>query len=104
MEEMPRSPAFRLMMRLSFRSHLAILHFVLRLAHGTPPLAPALFRLKIASSERGASTRTRCAHLNCNDKETEESAEAEDLREDQRHNKEHRTIEMYREDGDSQIF
>jgi hypothetical protein len=63
-----------------------------------------LFRLKIASSGRGALAGTRCTYLNCIDKKTEESVRAEGLREDQRHNKKHITTEMYREYGDSQIF
>jgi hypothetical protein len=33
----------------------------------------ALFQLKIASSGRGALAGTRCAHLNCKNKETEGS-------------------------------
>jgi hypothetical protein len=38
LEEMSHSPAFRLLMRLSFRSRLAISLFMLCLARGTPPL------------------------------------------------------------------
>jgi hypothetical protein len=64
LEETPRSPAFHRLMQLSFRSRLAIsrslccaFHVALRLS------APALFRLKIASSRRGALAGTRCAHF-----------------------------------------
>jgi hypothetical protein len=59
-KEMPHSPAFRLVMQLSFRSRLAIwrslccaLRAVRRLS------ATTLFRLIIASSGRGASAGTR---------------------------------------------
>jgi hypothetical protein len=38
----------------------------------------ALFRLKIASSGRGALAGTRWAHLNCNDKKVEGLAGVED--------------------------
>jgi hypothetical protein len=62
-----------------------------------------LFRLKITSSRRGALARTRCSHLNCNDKKADESVGAEGLREDRHHNKEHRTNEMYWEGSDSQF-
>jgi hypothetical protein len=56
---MPSSPAFRLLMRLSFRSLLAIWRFLccLRVAHCF--FTSALFRLKIASSGRGAFAGTR---------------------------------------------
>jgi hypothetical protein len=46
-----------------------------------------LFRLKIASSGRGALAGTRWVHFNCNNKGVEESAGSECLREDQHHNK-----------------
>jgi hypothetical protein len=68
LEEMLRSPAFLLLMRLSFRSRLAIsrsLCCTLRAARRLS--ATALFRLKIASFGRGALAGTRCAHLKCND-------------------------------------
>jgi hypothetical protein len=80
LEETPRSPAFRLLMRLSFRSRLAIsrsLCCALREAHRLS--AAALFRLKIASSGRGALAGTRCANFNCNDKKAEKSIGAEGL-------------------------
>jgi hypothetical protein len=66
LEETSRSPAFRLLMRLSFRSVLVIsrsLCWALRAARRL--FATALFRLKIASSERGALAGMRRAHLNC---------------------------------------
>jgi hypothetical protein len=66
LEETSRSPTFRLLMRLSFRSCLVISHslcYALRAARRLS--AVTLFRLKIASSGRGALARTRCAHLNC---------------------------------------
>jgi hypothetical protein len=59
-EETPSSPAFRLLMRLLFRSRLAIWHFLccaLRAAHRFS--ASALFWLKIASSGRDALAGTR---------------------------------------------
>jgi hypothetical protein len=70
LEETSRSPAFRLLMRLSFRSRLAILRSLscaLRAARHLS--AAALFRLKITSSGRGALAGTRCAHLSCENKE-----------------------------------
>jgi hypothetical protein len=70
-------------MRLSFRSRLAIwrsLCCALRTAHRLS--AAALFRLKIASSGRGALAGTRWVHLNCNDKKAKKSARVEGLRED----------------------
>jgi hypothetical protein len=70
MEETSRSPAFRRLMRVSFRLRVAIsrslccaLCAVLRLS------AAALFRLKIASSWRGALAGTRCAHFSCENRE-----------------------------------
>jgi hypothetical protein len=60
LEETPSSPAFRLLMRLSLRSRLAIWHFlccVLRTARRLS--VAALFRLKIASSGRGTLAGTR---------------------------------------------
>jgi hypothetical protein len=59
-EETPRSPAFYLLMRLLFRSHLAIwcsLCYALRAERRLS--AAALFRLNIASSGRGALAGTR---------------------------------------------
>jgi hypothetical protein len=38
-----------------------------------------LFRLKISSSGRGALARTRCAHLNYNDKKTKGLVRVEGL-------------------------
>jgi hypothetical protein len=62
-------PAFHLLMRLSFRSRLAIWHSLccaLCAAHCLSTVA--LFQLKIASSGRGALAGTRWVHFNCNDK------------------------------------
>jgi hypothetical protein len=68
-EETPRSPAFRLLMRLSFRSRLVIWRSLCCALHAARRLsAAALFRLNIASSGRGALAGTRWAHFNCNDK------------------------------------
>jgi hypothetical protein len=75
LEEMPRSPAFRLLMRFSFRS--CSLCCALRAARCLS--AAAFFRLKIASSGRGALTGTRCAHLNSSNKKAEESVGVEGL-------------------------
>jgi hypothetical protein len=61
LEETLRSPAFHRWMRLSFRPRLAIsrsLCCALRAACRVS--ATAWFRLKIASSGRGALARTRC--------------------------------------------
>jgi hypothetical protein len=59
-EETPRSPAFRLLMWLSFRSRLAIWRSLCCALHAARCLsATALFRLNIASSGRGALARTR---------------------------------------------
>jgi hypothetical protein len=65
-EETPSSPAFRLFVRLSLRSRLAIWHF-LCCAWCAARLfsAAALFWLKIASSGRGALAGMRWAHFNC---------------------------------------
>jgi hypothetical protein len=85
-EETPRSPAFRLLMRLSFRSLLAIWHSLYCALRAARRLsAVALFRLKIASSRRGALAGTRWVHFNCNDKKAERSARVKGLCEDQRH-------------------
>jgi hypothetical protein len=87
-EETPRSPAFRFLIRLSFRSRLAIwrsLCCALHVAHCLS--ATALFRLKIASSGRGALAGMRWVHFNWNDKKEEKSARVEGLREDRHHNK-----------------
>jgi hypothetical protein len=70
LEETSRFPAFRRLMRLSFRSRLAIFcSLCCALRAACRFYAAALFRLKIASSERGAFAGTRCAHLNCKNKE-----------------------------------
>jgi hypothetical protein len=69
LEEMPHSPAFRCLMRLSFRSHFVIsrsLCCTLRAARRLSAIA--LFRLKITSSKRGALAGTRCAHFSCENK------------------------------------
>jgi hypothetical protein len=59
-EDTPSSPAFRLLMRLSFQSCLAIWHFLCCALRAARHLyAAALFRLKIASSGRGALAGTR---------------------------------------------
>jgi hypothetical protein len=65
---MPSSPAFCLLMQLSFRSRLAIWRFLcytLRVAHRLS--AAALLRLRITSSRRGALAGMRWAHFNYND-------------------------------------
>jgi hypothetical protein len=80
LEETPRSPIFHLLMRLSFRSRLAISRSLCCALRAACRLsADALFQLKIASSGRGPLAGMRCTHLNCNDKKEEESVEAEDL-------------------------
>jgi hypothetical protein len=70
LEETSRSPAFCCLMRLSFRSCLAIscsLCCALRAARCLS--AAALSRLKIASSGREALADTRCVHFSCENKE-----------------------------------
>jgi hypothetical protein len=68
-EEMPHSSTFRLLMRLSFRSCLAIWRSLCCTLHAAHHLSAAtLFRLNIASSGRGALAGARWAHFNCNDK------------------------------------
>jgi hypothetical protein len=70
LEETLRSPTFRLLMRLSFRSRLAIsrsLCCALRVARRLS--VATLFRLKITSSGRGTLAGTRCTHLNYENKE-----------------------------------
>jgi hypothetical protein len=72
LEEMPRSPAFRLLTRLSFRSRLAISRFLCCALRVARRLSTAvLFWLKIASSGRGALAGMRSAHFNCNNKKAE---------------------------------
>jgi hypothetical protein len=88
LQKTPHSPACILLMRLSFRSHLAILRSLCCALRAARRLsAAALFRLKIASSGRGALARTRWEHFNCNNKKAEESVRAEGLREDRHHDK-----------------
>jgi hypothetical protein len=68
-EETSSSPAFRLLMRLSLRSHLAIWRFLCCALHAVCLFsAAALFRLKITSSGRGVLAGTRWVHFNYNDK------------------------------------
>jgi hypothetical protein len=68
-KETPRSSAFRLLMQLSFRSRLAIWCSLCCALRAACRLSTAAwFRLKIASSERGALAGTRWVHFNCNDK------------------------------------
>jgi hypothetical protein len=68
-EETPSSPAFHLLMQLSFRSRLVIWRFLCCALRAACLFSTAaLFRLKIASSGRGALARMRWAHFNYNDK------------------------------------
>jgi hypothetical protein len=68
-EETPCSLAFRLLLRLSLRSHLAIWCFVCcALCAARLFSTTACFWWKIASSGRGALAGTRWAHFNCDDK------------------------------------
>jgi hypothetical protein len=68
-EETPRSPAFRLLLRLWFRSRLAIWRSLCCALHAARRLSTAaFFWLNIASSGRGALARTRWVHFNCNNK------------------------------------
>jgi hypothetical protein len=70
LEETSRSPAFCLLMRLSFRSRLAISRSLCCTLRAACCLsAAAWFRLKIASFGRGALAGTRCAHLSYENKE-----------------------------------
>jgi hypothetical protein len=88
LEETPRSPAFCLLMQLSFRSRLVIscsLCYALRAECHLS--AAALFRLKIASSGRGTLAGARWLHFNCNNKSAEESVGAKGLREDRHQDK-----------------
>jgi hypothetical protein len=79
-EETPCSLAFCLLMRLSFRSRLAIWRSLCcALCAARRLSAAALFRLKIASFGRGALAETRWVHFNCNDKKAEKSARVEGL-------------------------
>jgi hypothetical protein len=65
-EETPCSPAFRLLLRSSLRSRLAIQRFLCCALHAARLFsATAWFWLKIASSGRGALAGTRWAHFNC---------------------------------------
>jgi hypothetical protein len=82
LEETPHSPAFRLLMRLSFRSCLAISRSLCCALHA----ARALFWLKTASSGRGALAETRWAHFNCSGEKAKKSVEVEGPREDRHHN------------------
>jgi hypothetical protein len=73
-EETPSSTVFRLLVRLTLRSLLAIWHFLccaLRVARLFS--TAALFWLKIASSGRGALAGTRWVHFNYDDKNTPKS-------------------------------
>jgi hypothetical protein len=68
-EETPSSPAFRILMQLSFRSRLAIWRFLCCVVCTARRFsAVVLFRLKIISSGRGALAGTRWAHFNYNSK------------------------------------
>jgi hypothetical protein len=80
LEETPRSPAFHLLMRSSFRSRLVISRSLCCTLRAAPRLSAAtLFRLKIPSFGRCALAGTRWVHFKCNDKKEEESARAEGL-------------------------
>jgi hypothetical protein len=73
-EETPRSPAFRILMRLSFRSRLAIWRFLCCALRVVCRLSTAaLFQLKIASSRRGALAIIRWVHYHCNNEKAERS-------------------------------
>jgi hypothetical protein len=70
LEETSCSPAFHCLMRLSYRSCLAISHSLCCALRATRRLsAVALFQLKIASYGSGALAGTRCAHFNYENKE-----------------------------------
>jgi hypothetical protein len=78
-EQTHRSPTFRRLMRLSFRLRLAISCSLCCALHAGCRLSTAaLFRLKIASSGRGAFAGTRGTHFNCRNKEcaSQQSAKA----------------------------
>jgi hypothetical protein len=73
--ETPGSPAFRLLVRLSLRSLLAIWCFLCCTLRVTRLSSiAAFFWLKIASSGRGTLAGTRWAHFNYNNKNTPRSA------------------------------
>jgi hypothetical protein len=55
-----------------------------------------LFRLKIASSRRGALAGTRSMHLSCRNKGTEDSVGIKGPREGQHHDKEPRSTKTHR--------
>jgi hypothetical protein len=91
-EETPRSPSFSLLMRLSFRSRLAIwrsLCCALCAAHRLS--TAALFQLKIASSGRGALAGTRWVHYN--DKKAKGQPEQKPLRRSTSQQKHARSVE-----------
>jgi hypothetical protein len=68
-EEMPCSPALRLLLLSSLRSCLAIWRFLCCALRAARLLsATARFWLKITSSGRGALAEIRCAHFNYNNK------------------------------------
>jgi hypothetical protein len=71
LEETSSSPAFRLLMLLSLRSHLAIWRFLCCALRATRLFfTVAYFWLKVASSERGTLAVTRWVHFNYNDRRT----------------------------------
>jgi hypothetical protein len=62
-----------------------------------------LFRLKIASSGRGALAGTRCAHRNYKNKGTKDSVGIKGPREGHHNDGELRSTKAHREDGDLPI-
>jgi hypothetical protein len=88
LEETSSFPAFRLFMRLSLRSRLAIWHFLCRALRAVHLFsAAACFWLKTASSGRGALAGTRWVHFNCNDKKERRLAGEDEFREDRHRDK-----------------
>jgi hypothetical protein len=79
LEETWRSPAFGRLIRLSFRSRLAISRSLCCALHAARCLsAAAWFRLKITSSGRGALADTRCTHFSCENKGRANQPSSED--------------------------
>jgi hypothetical protein len=79
LEETWRSPAFRRLIRLSFRSRLAISRSLCCALHAARCLsAAAWFRLKITSSGRDALADTRCTHFSCENKGRANQPSSED--------------------------
>jgi hypothetical protein len=103
LEETPRSPAFRLLMRLSFRPRLAISRSLCCALHSTPPLRGRLVPVEDRLLRERRLGRNEVGTLQLQQQKGKEVSQSKRPPRRSTSQKKHRTNKMHREDGDSQI-